>query len=154
MKYISLFFLIVCLSSLYTACSPKLNSGGSKGDISFETLAKEFYGNVGLKQALILKESKAFDPIWKQAYGNVDPRPNLPEIDFSKEMAIAVFLGTKNSGGFDIEIMKIKELETHIEVFVKNTRPDPDGMVTMALTSPFHIVKLKKQSKEVKFIFE
>ncbi len=74
-----------------------------------------------------------------------------PEIDFNEEMILVVFQGEKSTGGYGIEINKIVEKENAIEVLVIETLPGYGCMVTEALTSPYHIVKLQKSTKEVIF---
>lgn len=82
----------------------------------------------------------------------------LPNIDFDKEMVIAVFMGkTFTHGGgtgvYTIKIDRIEETEKDLEVHVKEKIPAASdfGSATSACTSPFSVIKLKKSTKEVKF---
>ena len=75
----------------------------------------------------------------------------IPKIDFEKHMLVAVFMGRKNSGGYAIKVEKVEEKAGKIVVTVKRQTPPPGGMVTMALTGPYQIVKMPVSDKEVIF---
>lgn len=92
---------------------------------------------------------------WKEVWGKVYalrlPRPELPKIDFEKEMVVAVFMGERPSGGYSIEIINIVRTEEEIVVAVKEKEPPADSLRTMALTQPYHIVAVKRYFLPVKF---
>jgi PrcB C-terminal len=73
------------------------------------------------------------------------------EIDFSKEMVLAVFQGTQPSGGYAIKIESVSLHQGKIIASVQETVLGKCGG-TASLTSPFHIVSLRKRSEEVTFI--
>ena len=50
-----------------------------------------------------------------------------------------------------LRITKIIEKENSVEVFVKETSPSRESIVTQAFTEPYHIVKTKRVDKEVIF---
>jgi hypothetical protein len=72
--------------------------------------------------------------------------------DFAKNMLIAVFMGDKSSGGYSVEIERITEEDSKINVFITETSPGTGCMTTMALTSPAQIVEYKLSAKPVTFI--
>lgn len=74
------------------------------------------------------------------------------EIDFEKELVLAVFTGMRPSGGYSVEIVEIIEKEDVIEVMFEETMPSEDDMVSMEITYPEHIVKIEKIDKPFEFI--
>ena len=92
---------------------------------------------------------------WKEVWGKVHrlrlPQQELPKIDFQKEMVIAVFMGERKSGGYEIEIREIIKTEKEIVVQVEEKEPSPESLRTMALTQPYHIVVVKKSPLPVRF---
>jgi len=92
---------------------------------------------------------------WKEVWGKVHrlrlPQQELPKIDFQKEMVIAVFMGERKSGGYEIEIRKIIKTEKEIVVEVEEKEPSPESLQSMALTQPYHIVVVKSSPLPVKF---
>lgn len=89
--------------------------------------------------------------IWEKVHALRLPRPQLPKIDFEKKMVVAVFMGNRSSGGYEIEIIKISKTEKEIVVEVKEKEPPPESLQTMVLTQPYHIVVIKKSLLPVKF---
>lgn len=114
--------------------------------LEFETIEKKSYsGNLEQKN-YVIKNSKDWNDLWSK----MDNTRDVP-IVFNRDMIIAVFQGKKSTGGYSIEINRITEKENEIEVSVLETSSGSGCMVTKMLTSPYHIIKLAKQTKEIKF---
>ena len=92
---------------------------------------------------------------WKEVWEKINslrlPKPELPSIDFKKKLVIAVFMGEHQGGGYDIEIIDILKKEKEIIVVVDEKEPSSDSLQTMALTSPYHVVIVKRSSFPVRF---
>jgi hypothetical protein len=69
-----------------------------------------------------------------------------PAVDFSKEVVVAVFMGTRPTGGFSVEIVRVRQEGPALVVSYKETRPAPDSVAAQILTSPFHIVAVPRGS--------
>jgi protease stability complex PrcB-like protein len=75
-----------------------------------------------------------------------------PAVDFSKEVVVGVFLGTRPTAGFSMEIVGVRVEGAALVVSYKETRPAPDSVAAQVLTSPFHIVAVPKgATTDVKF---
>ncbi len=80
------------------------------------------------------------------------------QLDFQSEMVIAVQMGTRNTGGYGIEVKGITRTQLAgggyaLDVAVESRSPGPGDMVTMAITSPFHVVKLRRfANDQVRFV--
>jgi hypothetical protein len=62
-----------------------------------------------------------------------------------------VWLGTRPTGGYDVEIVATRRDGNALVVEYVEHRPPADAIVTQALTSPFHIVKLPRADGPVRF---
>lgn len=71
---------------------------------------------------------------YRQLRSAVGDLPSGAEIDFAKQALIAAFAGTRNTGGYSVEIKKSGE-----KVAVAVNNPPADAMVTQALTTPYKI---------------
>ena len=92
-----------------------------------------------------------FVSAWNSIFGSARagrPVPP-PEVDFKKEMVLAVFIGEKRTGGYSVEIKSAVEENGKLVVTVSETAPKPDAIVTQALTSPFHLVAVKRSALPV-----
>lgn len=143
-----LFFIFTISLLLFISC----DSDFTKNELSFETVLSEIYSNHNSKMEYIIKDEIKWKEIWNIVYANIEPTPKIIDIDFEKYMLIAVFQGIKNTGGYNIEIEKIIETVDTLEIYIKETKPSAEDMVSEALTQPCHIIKIEKIDKEVKFI--
>lgn len=89
-----------------------------------------------------------WDALWKQhASGRA-----RPSVDFSKEVVAAVFLGSRPSAGYGVQIVRVRQEGGALVVSYRETRPAPDALTAQVLTSPYHIVAIPKGSTtDVKF---
>ncbi len=100
---------------------------------------------------LVIKTGDQWREIWKKVNALKLPRPELPKIDFEKEMVVAIFMGERSSGGYKIEIINIIKTEKQIVIEVEEEEPPPESLRTMALTQPYHIVVIKRYPLPVVF---
>ena len=72
------------------------------------------------------------------------------DIDFEEKTVIAVFLGSRPTGGYSAEVKKIIKKEDKIVVNVQETRPGESCKVIMAVTYPYDAVLVEKIEDESK----
>jgi hypothetical protein len=102
-------------------------------------------------ERLVVKTKDQWGEVWGKMHRLRLSTPELPVIDFKKEMVIAVFMGERKTGGYEIEIKKIVERENEIIVEVEERGPPPESLQTMALTQPYHLIVIPKSSLPVTF---
>jgi len=95
-------------------------------------------------ERLVIKTEDQWREVWKKIHHLQLPTPELPVVDFKKEMVIAVFMGERKSGGYEIEIKKIAQREKEIIVEVEEREPPPESIQTQALTQPYHLIVIHK----------
>lgn len=80
--------------------------------------------------------------LWRRAYGAMLTPPPTPEVDFGRESVAAVFLGTRTSGGYGVEVhnVTLEGADAYLDVAV--TEPAPGTLTTQALTNPWVMVAL------------
>jgi hypothetical protein len=143
--------IITIIFSLLLVGCPKNEEGG------FTSLSKgSLFGNgaEGFKKENIVISSKEE---WKSFLLKVDTTNKVSKtfentIDFSKEMVIICIDKVRNSGGFSIEIIEVVTESDTFLIKVKTEGPKPMSMVTSVMIQPYHIVKIKKTNKKIKFI--
>jgi len=99
----------------------------------------------------VIHDAEAWKDLWGQINRVRRPAPAPPKVDFEKHMAVAMFLGQRNTGGYSIRITAVRDTGQEVVVQVKRTSPPPGAMVTMALTQPYDVVTIAKTRKPVKF---
>jgi protease stability complex PrcB-like protein len=99
------------------------------------------------KQALVRTDAE-FKQLWQQ---HAPDRPT-PKIDFSKEMVVAVFMGSRPNAGFSTAIVSATAAAGVLLVRYSETKPGPDTVTAQILTFPYHVVAIPKADvKDVKF---
>lgn len=127
----------------------------------FETVVQEELGfttiSVGSRSGhtsqanYVVQDSQAWVDLWNQhMLFMVEPMP-LPEVDFSENMIVAVFMGEVSTGGYALRIYDIVETESSVVVKMERTEPGPTCIVPQVLTQPYHIVQIAKTDKPVTF---
>ncbi|MBN1571985.1 MAG: protease complex subunit PrcB family protein [Deltaproteobacteria bacterium] len=127
----------------------------SAGENTFSTLAKGYYASgIEEKVEAVFYDADAFSSFFKKNYIGVTPAPKIPEVDFKKDMVVAVSPGPRMSGGYDVEIVEIVEMEGKLVVEIRYSEPGPSAIVTTAITQPHHIVSTPKRDLPVVFRWE
>lgn len=68
----------------------------------------------------------------------------LTQIDLSTYALIAVFQGYQGFGGFEVEVQHIQRLGKQVKIYARFISPAPNDFVTLATTSPYHVVRVKR----------
>ena len=143
-------FITILFSLVLVGC-PKNEEGG------FTALSKgNLFGNgaEGFKKENIVISSKKE---WKFFLSKFDTTNKVSKtfenaIDFSEEMIVICLDNVRSSGGFSVEIIEvIKEASTTL-IKVKFKSPKPMDMVNSVIIQPYHIVKINKKNKKIKFL--
>jgi len=108
---------------------------------------KGFYSTHQKEAQLVIREEKE----WKELWSKVGFTRIAPLVDFSQYMVVAVFMGEKPTGGYQIEIINIEEKMDHLLVYYKEVTPPKGAIVTQAFTQPYHLKVIPKSPREVKF---
>lgn len=99
----------------------------------------------------VITDQAVFEGFWNSAYSGKKPIPEAPKIDFTSEMVIAVSPGPRPTGGYDVQIVKVEDTGTTLEVTVIVKKPPPDTFVIEVFTQPYRLVKLPKKDLPVVF---
>ena len=69
------------------------------------TINSDLMSGIDRPQQSVAKTAAEFQTLWQQ---HAPGRP-LPAVDFAKNMVVAVFLGSRPSGGFAVEITGVQQ---------------------------------------------
>jgi hypothetical protein len=102
----------------------------------------------------VVRDRNTWLDVWKRIYQVVPsngPYPELPEIDFSREMIFIAAMGQQPTSGYAIIIDGAYERDDGLEVVVKSVINLKCGAVLTMVTSPIDIVRLPKIERPVVF---
>lgn len=88
---------------------------------------------------------------WQRLWTEHRPAAPLPVIDFARSTVIAVFLGTRPTAGFDVEVLAARNEGDRLTVEYRERHPAPGAMTAQVLTAPYHIVRVPRHDGEVRF---
>lgn len=114
----------------------------------------DYYSQAKESKHFVISGAAEWQRIWQHTYAKRQPLPEVPNVDFSKHIVLAAFLGQQRTGGYDIRITRVTRTVGGATVHVWETRPEPGGMVTQALTAPVHFVVVPKVDGKVDFMVE
>lgn len=153
----SLIINLILIASIVGCVPPQENDTlTQEKELSFESIENgmSLIITPTKNKTYIIEDNIDWKDLWDEVYGDQPQKPLLPQVDFTKYSIIAVFQGTKNTGGYTITITKIIEMENNLKIFVKDISPSKNCMVIQSFTSPYHIVKIQRVDKEVEFIID
>jgi len=111
------------------------------------SLARGDQSNIDDARQVVARTSAEFDTLWRQ---HAPERP-APTVDFSREMVVGVFLGSRPTAGYGVDILGTREDQGTLVVQYRERRPARGMITAQVLTSAFQIVALPARTGEVKF---
>ena len=66
----------------------------------------------------------------------------MPVIDFTKSMVVGIFLGSKPSAGYEVEIVGVRAQEKDLVVEYVQKQPGRGTLAAQILTEPYHLVSV------------
>jgi hypothetical protein len=88
---------------------------------------------------------------WAKMWTRHSPDRKLPAADFSQYMVVGVFLGSRPTAGFDVQIVGTREEAGALVVQYREVTPTIRATTAQVLTMPYHLVLVPKHAGEVKF---
>ncbi len=112
----------------------------------YEVLTEQTYGGAAIRFFEILSEPNEIRMLQKDE----NLKNSIKPTDLQNSNFVILNMGQKSSGGYSINVEGVVETPTQIIIKVKETEPEPGGMVTQAMTNPFCVVKINSK-KEIIF---
>lgn len=120
---------------------------GAQGTTPVTSVAQGPNSGIDDTRAVVVRSQADWDTLWK-SHAGVQPAPS---VDFSRELVAAVFLGTRPTAGFSVEIAGYRREGSALVIDYVERVPGAGGFTAQVLTSPFHIVKLPRSDGPVRF---
>lgn len=141
--------LALCLS---LACLLDCIAANEAQPLPIRSLAKGGFSGIRDAKQEVVRSADHWEKLWKQHAAAVGAAGKVPAVNFPKEMVIAVTMGTKRTGGYTIEIVRVEAAGKSLKVFLKRTSPPPGAMTIQALTAPFHFIAVPKSDLKPEFV--
>jgi hypothetical protein len=96
---------------------------------------------------LTARSAEEWATLWRQHSWDRE----RPSVDFARDMVVGVFLGSRPTAGFGIQIVSAREDRGALIVQYRETRPPSGSLTAQVLTSPYQLVALPKRAGDVRF---
>jgi hypothetical protein len=117
------------------------------GPVAFTTVHRGSDSHIEAARNVTVLTAAQWSALWKEHA----PGTPAPRVDFTREMVVGVFLGSRPTGGYSVTIAAVEAKGADLIVTYRVAEPSRDAMVTQALTSPVHLVRIPQQSGAVRF---
>jgi hypothetical protein len=114
---------------------------------AMKTLDKGDHSNMDDAAQVVAKTPQEWQQLWQK---HTPDRPR-PAVDFSKEMVVGVFLGSRPTAGYVLEIVSAAQDNGSLVVKYRESLPQRGTMTAQVLTSPYHLVAVPFFPGGVKF---
>ena len=112
------------------------------------TIGKGDQSNVDDAKQVLVRTEAEWTKLWQQH----NPDGLRPAVNFSKEMVVGVFMGSRPNAGFSTAVTSATAGNGALIVRYKETKPGPSSVSAQILTFPYHLVAIPKADvKDVKF---
>lgn len=114
---------------------------------ALRTLGKGPMSAIDERRQVTIRSAAEWAALWKEN-GASEP---VPAVDFSREMVVGVFLGSRPTAGYGVEIVRaIGNTAALIVEYVEAT-PSRDAITAQILTAPYHLAAVPKHDGTVTF---
>jgi hypothetical protein len=118
-----------------------------QGDGPPRVLDKGDQSNVDDTRQVVARTAVEWTTLWRQ---HSPDRPR-PTVDFARDMVAGVFLGSRPSAGFAIDIVSARYEHGALVVRYRETIPPPGAIAAQVITSAYCIVALPRRDGDVRF---
>ncbi len=90
--------------------------------------------------------------VWTAAHSSALQPPSVPPFSPERETLVAIFLGTRPTGGYAVAVRDVVEERGELYIDVELTEPGRDALTTQVITSPWTIVKVLRGGYQLAWI--
>lgn len=112
-----------------------------------ETIVADMMSHVEEPLQAAARTPAEWTALWRKHAGDAA----MPNVDFGTQTVVAVFLGTKPSAGFAVEITGTRQESGTTIVQWRERRPERGQVAAQVITSPAHIALIPRVVGEIRF---
>jgi hypothetical protein len=114
----------------------------SPNQVTLQTIAKGVRSGIRESLQTVARSQTEWQALWQNHASIQANQPPPPAIEFSDQIVVAVFLGDKPTGGYEISIISAEQTNGVLTVSYSEKEPRPGAITTQSFTQPFHIVRI------------
>lgn len=114
--------------------------------VVFTTVARGSDSRIMEPREAVIRSVAEWQTLWKE-HGT----QRLPTVDFSKSTVVGVFLGTRMTAGYGVDVVSVRSQGDTTVVEYREQRPPADALLAQVLTAPFHLVSIPRTDAKIEF---
>lgn len=138
---------MMMITLLSIAMSIQAGAGRPGDPPGLRTVSQDTMSRVGEAGEVVVRTPEEWTALWRRHAGDAP----APKVDFATSMVVAVFLGTRMTAGFQVEITGARRDGEGWVIEWTERRPARGDVTAQVLTSPAHIVALPKTAGAIRF---
>jgi hypothetical protein len=112
-----------------------------------ETIAADMMSQIEMPMQVAARTPAEWSALWRKHAGETA----IPKVDFGSRSVVAVFLGTRSSAGYTVEIVGTRTEKGATVVEWSERRPERDQVAAQVITSPAHIATIPRVTGDIRF---
>ena len=108
---------------------------GPASDVEIRRIGRWVGSGIRGARRLVIRDPATWSHFWSELGAGVPP-----QVDFARDLVIAVAAGERSSGGHDIVVREVTRSGGELRITVLETTPGPGCITTTALTQPVDVV--------------
>jgi hypothetical protein len=114
------------------------------GPVTWETLYAADISGLTDSTRQVVRIDSTFESVWEDVAGSTMPPPELPTVDFQRDMVLVVALGEQPESCYAIEVTDAFGDGTDLTVTVTESRPTAACNCLQVVVQPVEVVKVPR----------
>lgn len=116
--------------------------------VNFRTIVQGAHSGYQTANHMVIDNPEEWADVWQQHASDIIPPPPIPEVDFTDDQVVAVFMGEKRTGGYSVEILTVETNSSEVDdltslvIQVEYRQPQLGDIVQEVITHPYHIITI------------
>jgi VWFA-related protein len=127
--------------------TPSAPSAVAAVPVAMTTINSDMMSGIDAPQQVVVRTAAEWRALWQK---HAPGRPE-PTVDFARNMVLALFLGSRPSGGYAVTITGVRSEGKTLIVEWAERRPAPGQVAVQVMTAPSHLVTVPKHDGDVRF---
>ena len=117
------------------AARPDTAAEQAVSNVEIQRIGRWISSGIRGSRRLVIRDPETWSRFWSELGAGVQP-----QVDFGRNLVIAVASGERSSGGHDIAVQKVSRSGGELRIEVLETSPGPECVTTAALSQPVDVV--------------
>lgn len=117
------------------------------GGVDVTTIARDSMSHADSPRQVAARTATEWAALWRLHAGDA----KAPAVDLKSRTVVAVFLGSRPSAGYAVEITGTRQQGGVLIVEWRERQPERGDITAQVLTSPAHLASIPRFAGEIKF---